>query len=279
MPEQLRTFNLRKEFTFYTEPYIDSYTTNSTFELTNFKQNNITVHEPFYVAGIKASYYQSRDAFFNSYPQTTQRIVIDSGDGLTIQYSGTLSNIPVLRNDVVFSGITSTNAALMLKDDGAGLLTGDGTGTIDYVSGVYVLNFAVAPAAGSSIYSQTFPYVAGKPTSVMFFADTFTLRPIPDGVYTVNFEVNVKPTELINASDQPDLWELWNYMSYGAAKSVFEDRQDFESISSIMSRFLELQNLALRRTIVQNLDQRAATIFSGTSLTRFNKFFPFNSQF
>ena len=51
MPERLRTFNLRKSFTFYTQPFIDTYTTDSTPELVDFKQKNINVFPPFYFAG------------------------------------------------------------------------------------------------------------------------------------------------------------------------------------------------------------------------------------
>src|SRR6202158_3665681 len=55
-PEQLRTFNLRTQFTFYTNPGQDVYPTDidsfggvTTNPLYNFQNLYLTVHPPFYV--------------------------------------------------------------------------------------------------------------------------------------------------------------------------------------------------------------------------------------
>ncbi len=277
MPERLRTFSLRKKFTFYTQPNIDSYTTDTTTELADFKQKYLTVHPPFYVAGYQAEYTQSREIFYAAFPQIQQLISIGTGNGVLTNFSGTLSSIPLLRNQVLFTAVTSTNVGLRLLDNGLGSLTGDigAASTINYLTGAYNITFISAPAAGTTVYAQVYTYVAGRPTSILFFDDTFVIRPVPDNVYAINFEVNARPTALVLAADKPDLWENWDYIAHGAAKAIFEDRGDVDSISNIEPRFVELEYLALRRTEEQNLDQRAATIFNAGPYVN-DRFDPFN---
>src|SRR5689334_35406 len=71
-PEHLRMFTLRTTLTFFTEPFIDVYETNTVDPnnpLYNFKQQYLSVHEPIYIAGRQSLYSQSREQFFGIYPQ------------------------------------------------------------------------------------------------------------------------------------------------------------------------------------------------------------------
>ncbi|MFW6121417.1 MAG: hypothetical protein ACOC80_11040, partial [Petrotogales bacterium] len=66
-PEHLRLFTFKKTLTFYTEPNIDIYETNTadiTNPLYNFKNAYITSHDPVYIAGEKAYFSLSRNEFF-----------------------------------------------------------------------------------------------------------------------------------------------------------------------------------------------------------------------
>ena len=60
----------------------------------------------------------------------------------------------------------------------------------------------------------------------------------------------------------PELEEWWQYIAYGAAKKVFEDRMDLESVQSIMPEFKKQEMLCQRRTIVQNTNERTSTIYT-----------------
>lgn len=265
-PEHLRQFALRTTLTFYTEPYTDVYETDTvdpTSPLYNFKNRYITVHPPVYVAGFEVLFSQSREQFYGIYPQVNSIASIGvAGDGVTTAFSGTLSAIPLLKNNVLFSSVNTANAGLELHDDGAGTLSGDGTGTINYVTGAFTLNFSSAPASGVAINSQTIPYVAALPNAVLYYDSKFTVRPVPDQPYRVQMDVYVRPTELLNSSQSPDLEEWWQYIAYGAAKKVFEDRMDMESVSLIMPEFKKQEALVLRRTIVQQTNERVATIYT-----------------
>lgn len=266
-PEHLRLFNLRTTLTFWCEPFIDTYTTNTTDPtdpLYNFINKYISVHDPVYIAGYKTFYSQSRDQFFNIYPFVNSIQQVASGDGFSTTFSGTLPNIPVARNNVTFAAVTGVGTGLECHDDGNGNLVGDVTvpGTINYLTGAFSFDFTAAPGSGLPVNSETYPYVPARPLAMLFYDGIFTLRPIPDQPYPVNFEVYIRPTELLTAGQTPELQEWWQYISYGAAKKVFEDRMDLDSVALIMPEYKKQEALILRRTIVQYTNERTATIFT-----------------
>ena len=59
----------------------------------------------------------------------------------------------------------------------------------------------------------------------------------------------------------PQLEEWWQYIAYGAAIKVFQDRMDIESVALIQPEFQKQQALCLRRTIVQQTSQQVSTIY------------------
>jgi hypothetical protein len=89
------------------------------------------------------------------------------------------------------------------------------------------------------------------------------LRPIPDIPYKVEVEVEVRPTELLSNTDAPKIAQWWQYISYGAAKKVFEDRLDQDSIQLIMPEYKQQELLVLRATLMQMSNERSNTIFTG----------------
>lgn len=272
-PEHLRLFSLREVFTFFTEPYTDEYDSeNPAPELNDFENKYITVHEPVFIDGKRVQLYQSRDRFYGVYPRTNSRVVIATGDGVTTDFSGTLQNFPVVKNNVLFSAIASDNQSLELNDDqgGAGTvedLTGTGSGQIDYVTGDYSLEFFDPPAANTDIVSHTIPYVASVPQALLFFDNKFYVRPIPDQAYRVDMEVYKRPTELL-AGNSPELEQWWQYIAYGAAKKVFEDRTDEEGVRMITPEFNKQERLVLRKTIVQQTNNRVHTIYTDSTDTQ-----------
>jgi len=277
-PENLRLFSLRSTFSFYTEPNVDTYEDSTTPELVDFNNEYISVHEPVYVAGRQVFLSQSREQFYGLYPLTNALQSVGTGDGATTLFTGTLTSVPVLRNNVVFSGVDINGDGLAAYDDGAGTFDGDGVGTIDYETGAWTMTFATAPEAGSTIQAQTIPYVAATPTAVLFYDNKFVMRPVPDRPYKVSVEVYKRPTELLAAGSSPDLEQWWQYIAYGAAKKIFEDRSDIDSVQQIMPAYKEQELLVLRKTIVQQTKERVATIYTeGTNLGSGNSWWFNNS--
>ncbi len=277
-PEHLRLFSLHKTLTFYTTPFIDTYSTvtvGSSNPLYNFKNKIITVNDPVYVAGYKALFTQSREQLFNIYPFMNNISTVGTGDGVSTVFVGTMPNAPLLRNNVTFSSSDTNNNQIALRDVPFDNLSGnlvapnlptppflDPNNSINYITGAYTATFSVAPGASEDIVAEVVPYVASRPLALLFYDDTFTVRPVPDKVYPVNIEVYVRPTELLAAGQSPDLEQWWQYIALGAAKKVFEDRSDYDSVQQIMPEYKQQELLVLRKTIVQQANERVSTIYT-----------------
>ena len=268
-PEELRLFTLRTTISWWCDPYIDEYNTDATAtvpELVNYNQNYITTHPPIYCAGYKLLYSQSREEFFNYWPFTNAIQTIASGNGALTDFVGTLtSGVPVLRNNVTFATLDGNNNGLELHDNGLGILIGDtggGLNTIDYVTGAYQLSFNAAPGNGQAINSQTFPYTTGRPTSMLYFNNKFTLRPVPNQPYQITMEAYKRPTQLINAGESPELEQWWQYIAYGGALKLLQDQANYERAMEIIPEFKKQELLVLRRTTQQLSNERSMTIYT-----------------
>lgn len=274
-PEELRLFSLLKSITFYAKPNIERYTLDDL----GWKDAYSTFQPPAYIAGYTMQWSQSEHEFYGQYPFTYTLADAGTGDGVTTNFAGTLSSIPVERNRVSF--VSKINGAgIHVEDDGAGVLAssdGDGAGTINYLTGAWTIVWTVAPDAGEAITSQTVPYTASRPKTILFYNNAFILRPIPDIVYPVQLEAYAFPSELLAAGSEPELEQWWQYIAYGAAVKIFQDRIDMESVAAIAPEFDRQERLVLRRTIEILRTQRAPTIYSSADNinNRFNDLFKF----
>ncbi len=293
-PEHLRLFDLRTTFTFFTQPNIDTYETTSTNvddPFYNFKNKYISIHEPAYIAGYPALFSQSREQFFGIYPivNSIQSIGV-AGDGVTTQFSGNVNaannpfppfpgfqNTPILQNQVLFSSIDITNDALAMRDvplnsavgnliayDAPISLVPDLNNFINYITGDFTVTFPFAPRVGQAINSETVPYQAALPQALCYFDNSFVLRPVPDQSYRVNVEVYIRPTEIL-AGQSPEIEQWWQYIAYGAAKKIFEDRMDLDSVQLIMPEFKVQETLVLRKTLVTYAKERVGTIYTNNT--------------
>ena len=274
MPEHMRIFALRTSFSWQCQPNVDTYATDATASveaLVGFDQNYITVHQPIFIAGQSSFYCEDRGEFYGRFPIVQQFVQIGQGNGvISGTFNFTLPSIPILQNQVLISSVDINNNALSATDVPINATTGNlidtqtqnVLGTINYITGVIAITFAVAPANLESIVAMVVPYVAQRPTSIMYFDDTFVLRPVPDKPYTINFDAYIRPTALLNGTDTPKLRQWWKYIAYGTSKLIFEDRSDMESVETIMPEFEEQARLVNRRTIVQYTSKRTPTIYA-----------------
>ena len=299
-PETLRLFNLQTTFTFYTQPFVDTYSTTTAIQtdpLYDFQNQYLTVMPPVYIAGYQAKFMESRDQFYGIYPQLNSIASIGvSGDGSTVRFTGVINSqqsiippnlvqqIVLLRNNVLFSSVDLYNNGLAMVDTPlisdtvsyignlsvpnvppTSINIQDPNNYINYLTGEFVVTFETAPGAGQTINSQSIPQQPALPQSILFYDGQFTVRPVPDQPYRVQMEVFKRPTELLAGSQNPDLNEFWQFISYGCAKKIFEDRMDLESVQMILPEMKNQEALVLRRTIVQQTSQRAATIYTEDS--------------
>lgn len=298
-PEHLRLFNLRKILTFYTQPGVDTYETNTTVvtdPLYNFKNRYIAVHQPVFIAGIPSFYTQWRDVFYGMWPQTnTIEQTLLFGDNSSGPFAGFVPSfgppnqpsIPTLRlpypfilqGSVNFNCLDTNGTSMIMKDIPINNLVGNLTQAdvplvppydtiqnpsnyINYQTGQYVITFPNITQDMAPIWFEAILYQPGKPIGMLYYDDKFILRPVPDKTYEVNIEVDVRPTELINTIDVPDLEQWWQFIAYGASKKIFEDRMDLDSVNLIMPEFKQQERLVLRTTLTQQANERTVTIYT-----------------
>jgi hypothetical protein len=229
------------------------------------------------------------------YPLTNSIQNIATGDGITATFSGIVpgtngnaGGVALLQNNVLFSSINTVGGGLALVDvpvidifTGNPSLVGnlydpsalpplpptvvDPANNINYMTGAFTLTFASAPGASATISSQTVPQQLALPNSMLYYENTFFLRPVPDKPYRINIEVEVLPTELLQAGDEPNLNQWWQYIAYGASKKIFEDRTDSDSVQLLMPEFKQQERLVLRTTIAQIKKERTSTIYGQQS--------------
>jgi hypothetical protein len=270
--------------------------------LYNFDNLYISIQQPVYIAGYNVQYSQSRASFYASYPFLNNISSIGaSGDNITAQFSGTISSTPILQNNVLFSSIDANNQSLAMIDVPV-LDATTGTPTqvgvlvpynasqaglplrnvpvyndpvanpqfvpyvnnqINYLTGAYTVTFPSAPGNTQPINSQTVPYVASRPQAILYYDNTFVLRPVPDQAYRIDMQVFQQPMQLLASTDQPQLSQWWKYIAYGAAKQFFEDYDDAESVERILPEYEMQKREVLRTTLMQYANQRSSTIYSG----------------
>lgn len=286
----------------YQSRYITDATLPVNNPLYNFQNKYISIAPPVYIAGFESLYSQSRQEFMAIYPNINSIQSIGfMGDGMEDSFTGavnlvsgpnfvnpTLSNqtAALIQNEVLFSSIDSNGNGLSLIDvpiidtaTGNNTVNGniyqpsqlplaapptaiDSTNTINYLTGAFTITFPLPPGPGQPINSQTIPTIISQPQALLYYDNILTIRPVPDQPYQINFEAYVRPTALLETGQSPQLEEWWQYIAYGAAKKIFEDRMDTDSVAQIMTEFKQQERMCLRRTIVQYTNDRTATIYT-----------------
>lgn len=279
-PENIRLFNLRTVFTWYTQPFVDTYSTNTTdvnSAFFNFKNKYIAIHQPVFLAGIQGFYTQWRDIFYGYYPQFNTIAPIPGivGNGNTGPFNGTITASPVLANNVVITCLDTNGAAMVLVDypvtnlqGGLGLVNApqgltSPFGTINYATGVVTnVTFPRNTQAQAPITSETISYQPGKPLALLYYNDTFTVRPVPDQVYVIQVEADIRPTALLDETQTPELEQWWQYISYGSAIKYLQDKLDNETVNLLLPEFRKQETLCLRTTLTQQAEERTVTIYT-----------------
>lgn len=273
-PEELRLFRLKTTFTWYCQPYKDVYSPSVVVNdpLYQFDQKYISFEPPLYIAGVESAYTQSRENFFRAYPMINNIANSGSvGNGVAVHFVSNITPVtpvPILRGQVTFSSIDINNNGLVAYDK-----LGDGNlydnvnvapiGTINYLTGAYDITFPVAPGVDQVIYAETVPYVPAQPIQMLYYENKFTLRPVPDKPYQITINAFIQPTQfLVDTTQSPQMQQWWQYIAYGAAKKVLEDRMDLETVDLIMPEFNRQERLCLRQSLVQQSNQRVPTIYT-----------------
>jgi len=269
-PSHLKTWNLHDKLEFFTIANEDQYA----FDTDLYHG----VLPPVYIDGFQSFYSQSREEFFRIYPKLSTEQTALAGDGSGGPYSFTLNALPVLKRQVTVSAVATDGSTQSASDVPDSPTSDTGTwvdnvtglalaGTINYVTGACTITFTGSIASTENIIARFSAYQANRPAAMLFFNDYFILRPVPDKVYRVSVEVYKKPSQLLSATSHsdantPDVQQWWQYIAFGAAIKVLQDRQDMESIQNILPFFKEQEGLIIYRTALQQAPERTATIYT-----------------
>lgn len=277
-PQIVQTGDLYSNISFSTTPYVDSYSTttgNFILNLKDFKDFVVMTDQPVYLSGREIRLFQNPQDFFKNYSQTKHLGTIATGDGVTTNFTYTLPTT-VLHKSVLIGTLNAAGEAIIARDvpntdtygreANTGVLVDNGNnniGTINYITGAIDLTFGAAPASGTDITYEMFPFQATTPSGILFFDNIFTLRPVPDKVYEVKLQVRILPTEFDNDADMPVIKEWWQFIAYGAAKKIFEDSSDSEGVNQIMPEFERQKLFVMRKTHLNKSKDRSSTIYTG----------------
>jgi hypothetical protein len=300
-PEHLRLKDMLTNYTFATQPNQEAYELpidpQSTDSLADPTAPSYTsIEPPVYIAGYESYFTQSQSAFYRLYPPIAIPNQIGTADGTVGAFALQLSNYPVMQNRVVISTLNANSSNLNVTDvprdqvlypdigDLRGNTTYDAgdpttyfpvTNYIDYVTGVINVTFDASTVDGSPINAQIVPYQASRPSAMLFYQNKMILRPIPDDSYQVSVQAYQTFTQFLNANPTatPYIKQWWQFIALGAALKIFEDNGDIDAIAQYRPLFDEQRCLAERRTLVEQANERAATIYTQQTSGTFGNFF------
>jgi hypothetical protein len=260
-PYAIKLDQLRDVYEIFTTPYVDKYSLD-----VNVYQG---IRSPIYIEGREGYFYKDRGEFYRVWPRVTTQFTPATGDGVTTTYTWTIQG-PFFANDVTIGFENVTGGYTKVEDNGAGGFVLGGTttpvtGSVDYVTGAFSITFPIAPQSGADITVWVKQYTAGRPRCLLFWNDYFIVRPVPDLVYRIEVEAYRAPNIFALDTDSPILRQWWQYIAFGAAIKVLEDRQDIEGIANLMPSFKQQEALVLERQGVEEINQRNSTIFSGAN--------------
>lgn len=287
---------MRSVYTFYTQPNIDRYPLD-----VNFDQG---VRAPAYVDNIQASFYKDRQQFFCVWPKFPTQFQPISGDGITQSFTFTIPG-PFYSKEVILGGVDKLGNAITVADDGIGnmqyiqtnpvisnplqttnpavpgmynintgnpgLINPTNIGRINYVTGLCSVNFALAPggtvtpAAGQNMIMRVAQYTTGRPLSILFWNNEFTIRPCPKHIHQIKVETFLTPVQFMQQSDVPILNQWSQYIAYGTSMEILRQRQDMEGVQNLNEGFKRQEALVLERQGVEELFTPTPTVFNSPS--------------
>jgi hypothetical protein len=191
--------------------------------------------------------------------------------------------------------ITGTSPTQVLYDDGNGNIIGNGSGTINYFTGLVSVVFNTAPAVASSVtasytYNSTpntfvqpnnfslevwwfqdpadfyrhWPdrllFTPQRPTAILYYNNELTFRGPPDTTYHIKIGA-YKNEVIINSSGDISADYLFRYAVYGAALDIFMDFGETDKWHEIFPAYTRYRAMVYARTNNQYQNQRPSPEF------------------
>lgn len=197
--------------------------------------------------------------------------VNDDGDGnLRLQVPNPVTIVPPytdLINSAPIPGMHNANTGNpgLLNVSTTTTPFSNAIGSVNYVTGVFSINFPVAPAAGTVMTLWVSQYQTGRPYSLLFWNNELVIRPVPKLIHKVEIETYLTPVQFLETSDSPILNQWWQYIAYGASCEILRERQDIEGVENLKEGMKGQEALVLERQSIEEIFQPNITIFNSTN--------------
>lgn len=219
---------------------------------------------PATINNLSMFWYQDPSFFFENNPLQYTFLTPWTGDGSTVTFTTTVTGFPIypgtLTIDDTVELFQDTNEDWQITDV---TITGDqgGTATINYDTGSVSVTFATAPTNGQNIKLNYVLFQPGRPESILMYNNQFQLFPVPDQAYIIKMRAYSVVTELVNATDTPDLNEWGPMIAYGASRDIFSDFGELDAYAETTQLYKEQKNYVLTRTCQDLLNTRSTPNF------------------
>ena len=140
----------------------------------------------------------------------------------------------------------------------------DAIGSVNYVTGLFNIEFPVAPAIGSQITLWVSQYQPGRPYNILVWNNEITIRPVPKLIHKIEVETYLTPVQFLEATDNPILNQWAQYIAYGVSMEIQRDRNDFDSVDALEKGFLRQEALVLERQTIEEIFIPNYQLFNST---------------
>lgn len=204
------------------------------------------VEPKLFVNGRPINYTQDTNVFYAQTPIDFSIETVGVGNGITTAFAYTTNFQPIVSgvpSSVMIASIPGqTNPPgiqMQLIDDGVGNLTGDGTGTVNYIAGIINVIFTIAPPINSTIQVTYNFRQVGVPNTALFYARQFTFFPCPDTVYQARIDAFKQPVAMVGDSDVPLKPEWGEIIAIGAAMKILRNFGQWDKYKEVEQTYFK----------------------------------------
>ncbi|MES2409029.1 MAG: hypothetical protein V4509_01870 [Patescibacteria group bacterium] len=243
LPRKLKIEEFYVQYTFPLEQNVSTYTLPG-----DFTDGLAFTHvEPkLYVNGVPIRYTQDTDVFYGVIPANFSTEQVGVGNGVTTSFNYTTNFQPIVSGFpssvmvAVIPGQTNPPGIQeQLVDDGFGILDGDGTGTVNYISGAISVTPTTIPAVNSTIEVTYHFEQVGRPNTVLFYNRQFIFYPTPDTLYQGRIDAFKQPLALVDPTDVPLKPEWGEIIAIGAAMKILRAFGQYDKYKEVETTYFK----------------------------------------
>jgi hypothetical protein len=266
LPLELKLDRFHTFYTFLTNANIQSYDVPDGYVAF---ENPAMINQQFLL-----DWYQDPMQFYADNPNLVGMTVAATGDGVTTAFAFSTQGTPLLPASVVIADNVETFEDTNTDFNASPVaITGSegGSATVNYNTGAITVTFATAPADGQNINLSFSQFVAGEPTSILYYNNQFTFYPVPDQAYKIVMKAyannlvvasdGTRKTLFTLSTDRPLQDEWGPLISFGTARQIHIDKGEMDAYQEVTVLYDKEMRYALNRTLQNLLNTRSTPQF------------------